>query len=349
MAAAAPITVTDEVKNAFKESSENKDDFGFLNLGIDLDKNEFVVIKTEAKKNTIEDTWKAMHDYMVDKTHTLFITKDPMKDDLLLLIHFAPDQSPVKQRMLYSASRSKLKQQLGAALFGADYHISKRDECDVKILKDQRTLHERVDFRSESEIDKEETSHEASAKSVRGQVMKNLPIQIEDSGKNAINSYKTEQARTVFLSLKQQTQSIIGEEQKANTPDDIKELLADKDPKYVLFWYADSSIQNSEAQRVFAYYCPEGANRNLKFTYSTCKANLLEYCAEQNIQFFAKVELSDKNDWKKEFLDYHVYPRQEAKQQFAKPKASGKKKKGRKKLSKGKIDLSKLEGNEQKE
>ena len=63
------------------------------------------------------------------------------------------------------------------------------------------------------------------AKSVRGQVMKNLPISMEDSGKTAISNYQKNEAKCVFLSLKKENQAIIGEEQKANSIEDIRELL----------------------------------------------------------------------------------------------------------------------------
>jgi len=124
------------------------------------------------------------------KNHSYFITRDPNDPKLYILIHFAPDLAPVKQRMLYASSRGTLKGQLGNANFSNDYHISKIDECDLKVLKEQRDLHKKIDFRSDSEIEKELANQDTAPKSVRGQVMKNLPIQLTDSAIKAIESYK---------------------------------------------------------------------------------------------------------------------------------------------------------------
>ena len=83
-----------------------------------------------------------------------------------------------------------------------------------------------------------------------------------------------------------------------------------------MFWYTDSNpnAANNDQQRIFGYYCPEKSDRNLRFTYSTCKDNLLEYCTQQNLTFYARVELSSKADFKTEYLDYHVFPKQDVKE-----------------------------------
>ena len=154
--AGAPIGCTDEVKAAFQASQESAN-FGFIQISIDFDKDEFVLLRSVDKSDSADETWQSMLPHVEDKTHTIFITRDPMDDKLMLLIHFAPDQSPVRQRMLYASSRNKLKQALGQALFSHDYHISKKEECTPQQLIDQRTLHEKIEFRSQSEIDKAET------------------------------------------------------------------------------------------------------------------------------------------------------------------------------------------------
>ena len=48
---------------------------------------------------------------------------------------------------------------------------------------------------------------------------------MEESGRTSIESYIKGDTRCVFLSLKDSNQAILGEEQKANTIDDIRELL----------------------------------------------------------------------------------------------------------------------------
>jgi len=184
-------------------------------------------------------------------------------------------------------------------------------------------------------MEKEQTNKEAAPKSVQAQVMKNLPVEFEESGKNAIDNYINGKMKTVFLTLNKDTQSISSTDQKIDSDsiDAIREALTNElEPRYILFWYQNSNGEG-DAEKIFAYYCPDKADRKLKFTYSTCKANLIDFCEQQELEFYAKVEISDAKEFSKEYLDYHVFPVQEEKKEFAKPKPKGgKQKQQRKKL-----------------
>jgi len=148
-----------------------------------------------------------------------------------------------------------------------------------------------------------------------------------------LNHIKKNQGKCIFLTLSGDDQAVNGEEQKAQNIDEIKELINANEPRYFLFTYAKTTEEDSESKQVFGYYCPENADRKLKFTYSTCKANIIDYCTAQEIDFFAKVEISDLKDFNTEYLDYHIFPEKQEKELFDVPKAPGKKgDKKRKKL-----------------
>ena len=246
---------------------------------------------------------------------------------------------------------------------------------------DARTLHHKIDFRSDAEIEKEQAvkfniyytntiriksttfyhfnakSHgkhnynknhkkkkaiESVATSAKSQVMRSLPIDIKDSAKTAIDNYKSESCKCVFLTLTAKTQAIEGEEKKVEKISEIRDLLSDKDPKYILFWYSKSkrdkgASEEEEAKdqlgnkRIFGYYCPDKADRTLRFTYSTCKANIVQYCKQIGLEFYSNVEMTTINDITEDVLDYHIFPVKEKKEEIKKaaPPKSRKKKKGK--------------------
>jgi len=317
------VSNKDLLENFTKIQSE--DNFGFLQIKIDFDANSFQLIKNENKKANENETWKAIQALLEDKNHSYFITCDPINPKLYIIIHFSPDSASVKQRMLYASSRATLKAQLGSSYFSDDYHISRKEECNINILKEQRDLNKRIDYRNESEIAKAIGNQNTAPKSVRGQVVNTLAIQMTDAGIKAIESYKTKQTKCVFLSLTEDNQAIQGEEQKAQNIDEIKELIPENEPRFVLFLYSKSTEKNSEPRQIFGYYCPEKGNRKLKFTYSMCKTNVIQYCKQQQIDFFAKVEIGDLSEISSEFLDYNVFPDKQEKEKFGIPKMPGKK------------------------
>ena len=168
---------------------------------------------------------------------------------------------------------------------------------------------------------------ESVATSAKSQVMKSLPIDIRESAVSAINNYKSESCKCVFLTLTAGTQGIEGEEKKVDKLSEIQQLLNDTDPKYMLFWYTKSRKDAEEEQkdqsgnkRIFGYYCPDKADRKLRFTYSTCKANVMEYCQNIGLEFYGKVEISSINDISAEYMDYHLFPVKDKKETFAMPK-----------------------------
>jgi len=98
-----------------------------------------------------------------------------------------------------------------------------------------------------------------------------------------------------------------------------------------LFWHTrareDEQVPEAPTVRVFGYYCPDNCDRSLKFTYSTCKGNLMDYCTEVELDIEGKVEISEKSELTPDFLDYHVFPISGEKQTFDTPKPAGRKKK----------------------
>lgn len=334
MTSKAPITPSVEVADAFKAAKSGANpNFGWMQIGINLDNNSFKLMKNNDTSGNRDDDWQAMQGVFVEKNHTFIITRDVLKPQLFLLIHFAPDLSPVRQRMLYASSRGTLKSQLGTANFAQDYHIDQINECDAARLIDHRTLHERVELRTDEEILKQETAHETAPKTIKSSVMKSLPIELTDSGKEVINKFNSGEYKTVFLELNIATQAISGSTQSATSIADIQKVLPDSNPRYMLFYFSDPSESNSAPQRLFGYYCPASADRKEKFTYSTCKTNVIEYCQSVQLQFFSKVEFTSKEDVNSDFLAYHVFPKHEEKVLHAKPSAPGRKKKGGRKLN----------------
>eukprot|EP01084_Bolivina_argentea_P300501 518170_1 len=193
MSSRAPIAGGSDLREAFsKADSDSK--FGYLNIGISFETNKFYVKKTTLNEDdNIETVFSDMVKSCTPKEHTYFIIRDPTNNNnkptkndnntnddddddndndnnkstkinnRYILIHFAPDLSPVKQRMMYAASRPSLKAYLGQANFSEDYHCSTLEELSYKNISDARTLHHTIDFRSDSEIEKQQASMESTA------------------------------------------------------------------------------------------------------------------------------------------------------------------------------------------
>jgi len=331
MSVKAPILNNEEVTKAFTKAQEDPK-FAFLKIGIDLDKNQFELRKVETADNETK-IWEKINAQLEVNGHCYFVIRDPLNKKMYVLLHWGPDLSPVKQRMLYSSSRATLKNFLGQAAFSEDYYMNTKEDCSAKKMMDQRTMHEKIDFRSDSEIDKMAASIESAPKSAQSSVMQKLPINMTDTVERCVGKYLNDKCKVVILKLSEDKKSILAEEQKEDSIESIRELLPDDEPRYFMFWHTrireDEEVPEAPTVRVFGYYCPEKCERSLKFTYSTCKTNVIDYCTEHELTFEGKIEITGKDELTHEYLDYHVFPLKEEKQMFETPKAPGQKKKTR--------------------
>lgn len=382
MSSRAPISGNQNLRDQLSKADSDAD-FGYILVKINFDDNSFQAVKYVAKEQDEEDTalFKRMAADCVEKEHCYFIIRDPIRAqqqqqqaadaeskeeaaatssslNLYILVHFAPDLSPVKQRMIYASSRPSLKTFLGHSSFSEDYHCSATDELTLQAIVSARTLHHKIDFRSDAEIEKEQASLESVATAAKSAVMASLPVDVRESAVSAVAAYKAGESRTVLLTLDAKSQGIDGAASEAQSVAEICALLSEEEPKYILFTYAktrqdedgdaeEKAQEQAQAQagekRVFCYFCPAKADRKRRFTFSTCKANVIEYCASVGVDFYAKVELTTREEFSAEVMDYHVFPKQDKKEQFAMPAApkSRRKGKGRRKGSK-KLNLDDL-------
>jgi len=275
---------------------------------------------------------------------------------MYVLIHWAPYQSSIKQRMIYPSSRMSLKGYLGIALFNSsDYCINIKDECNSKKFIDQQTMtlsyydnnemnsnynnnNDRIEFKNELQFsgDFNNTSTLFMPTKISHSIIvtQTLPMEMITDNNTLVESiekYRKNESKVIVLKLSEDKKNIISEEQKEETVSFIRDLLPDNEPRYLMFWHTrvrkDEKIPKAPTVRVFGFYCPENCERSLKFAYSTIKCYLLNYCSQISLVFDGKVEITDKPDFTHEFLDYNVFPITDDKVTFDKPKPASRKKK----------------------
>ena len=91
-----------------------------------------------------------------------------------------------------------------------------------------------------------------------------------------------------MMNLDASVKSVEGIEQKDSSADAIKAVLPLKEPRYLLFTFVNPKNEK-ESKVVFGYYCPDKADRKLKFTYSTAKTNVVDFITTLDIQVTGKV------------------------------------------------------------
>lgn len=246
-----------------------------------------------------------------------------------VFISYSPDFSPVRQKMLYAATRATLKKEFGGGsqlkeeLFGTvpvDVNLSgyKKHMQSQSAPKPLTMAEEEL-----AEIKRREVNADISVDS-KHQTVQGVSFPLSASARGELERLKDGKVNYVQLSLDLEKEMVNLEqtEQRLDAGN-----LASKVPldhaRYHFFTFRHTHEGDTLNTIVFIYSMP-GYNCSIKerMLYSTCKAPLVDI-AEQEIglDIGRKIEIDDPKEICADFLYDEIHPKKNiVKQQFAKPR-----------------------------
>jgi len=322
-----------KVNNAFGELMKSED-YGYIEVGIDFKENELIVVQLEGGMSK-DDVFPSIKKLLKPKSHQFFVVKDPFSDkNMFKIVHFGSDGSDVKTRMIFASAREPLKSYLGSSSFSEDFFFSSIDDCEISGLISSS---DDLDLRTDEEKLAQEAIDDQDVLPVTSQVIHSLPIEVDESAKAMAMKFKDRKVKAAIFKL-DKNQSLNGEEialeEKVDESGKLKSIVATLnkvvEPRYVLFTFSHRKGKSN----IFLYYCPEKADRNLKFTYSTCKINMVEFLKIAEISVELKLEETVTDDITPMYLLKTMFPPKTENTKFAKPDMPKRKRRGKTKKSK---------------
>ncbi|XP_065605784.1 twinfilin-2 isoform X2 [Cyrtonyx montezumae] len=258
-----------------------------------------------------------------------------------LFISWSPDNSPVRLKMLYAATRATVKKEFGGghikdemfgtvkedvSLSGYQKHVSSCSAPAPLTAAEQELQQIRI-----NEV-KTEISVESKHQTLQGLA---FPLQLD--AQQAIQALKQKKINYIQLKLDLEQETI---DLVHTSPTEISELpkrIPQDSARYHFFLYKHSHEGDYLESVVFIYSMP-GYKCSIKerMLYSSCKSRLLDTVEQEFcLEIAKKIEIDDGAELTAEFLYDEVHPKQHAfKQAFAKPKGPVGKR-GQKRLIKG--------------
>lgn len=214
------------------------------------------------------------------------------------MIQWAPDNSPVKLRMLCASSHKTIKQAFPSLVF-KEYHASEMNEINLsafvdstrKFTKDDRRkamTREERDVEDAKERMKDE--QKKAPKKLAGLV--SLQIGALDSFNDAMRQLKEEQGKAVLAKLDgAKGEEVSGETLDGiSTPTDLKGKLPAEEPRYVV-------MRPAEGRVLLISWLPDNAPAKMKMKCSTFKSSVLELVKELLPDLAVNsVEVSEEDD-----------------------------------------------------
>ncbi|XP_061687706.1 twinfilin-2-like [Syngnathoides biaculeatus] len=275
-----------------------------------------------------------------------------------IFIAWSPDQSPVREKMVYAATRATLKKEFGGGhikdeLFGT----VEEDVCFQGYLRhmtsccspapltaaEQELQRIRVtEVKSEREEDERRRIGIPRARvpvefGIDKRVSQGLAFPLQEEAKRALRQLKQKRVNYIQLRLDVENETI---ELVHTKPTETRELpyrIPTDSPRYHFFVFKHSHQGGAQEALVFIYSMP-GYTCSIKerMLYSSCKNRLLEEVEKDyQLEVTKKMEIDSGDGLTEDFLYEEVHPMEHTlKQAFTKPRGPGVKR-GNKRLIKG--------------
>lgn len=297
-----------------------------------------VVIKNEqlvlAQKCDVQGSWEDDYDKMVlplleEKVPCYLLYRMDTKDDegyKWLFISYIPDNSPVREKMLYASTKASTKMAFGGtSQIMEEMSGTLKNEISLDGYRKHLVMKDApsplTDAEVEAKMVKELETRPDIGVDTKSQTLPGLSFPVEEAALQRIREIKELRNTYVQLSIDIKEEVIRLECADHTTPATLPSRVPDNSPRYHLFVYPHTYEGDNLTSIIFIYTMP-GYKCPVKerMLYSSCKAPLLFNLEQMGIECAAKLEIEEGKELTEDFLMEAVHPiRIVHKPKFAKP------------------------------
>lgn len=246
-----------------------------------------------------------------------------------VFISWSPDDSPVRQKMLYASTKATLKKEFGGGNITHELFGTTRDEMRLHGVRKVLASGEHETSPAPLTQAEKELRHirlgeaAATGMDVRHQTLRGLQFPISDDAVAALFDLKSASISYVQLSIDAAREEINLEVRENITVESLSERIPRDHPRYHLFLFPHKH-QGEKFKSIVFIYSIAGSECPVKerMLYSSCKLPLVETIETQvGVPITKKVEIDEPSELNEAFLIDQLHPKQNiCKQKFAKPK-----------------------------
>ncbi|XP_030629754.1 twinfilin-1a isoform X2 [Chanos chanos] len=253
-----------------------------------------------------------------------------------IFIFWSPDNSPVRHKMLYAATRATLRKEFGGGHIKDEIFGNVKD--DVSLSGYRKYLTSRAAPQpltaAEEELRQIKLNEVQTDISVdtKHQTLQGVAFPLHADAMEALQKFRDKKFNYVQLEINFEQELIILSNTDATEVKDLPKRIPKDAARYHFFLYKHSHEGDYLESIVFIYSMP-GYNCSIKerMLYSSCKSPLIDMVESQlQMEIEKKLEIDNGDELTADFLYEEVHPKQHAhKQAFAKPKGPAGKRGGR--------------------
>ncbi|VDM56929.1 unnamed protein product [Angiostrongylus costaricensis] len=314
------VSANDALKNAFNLAKQAK-----LRLIKVVVRNEELTPNYEyAGTVNWKDDWRATLPECVDAFEPCFILFRLNTITEWILITFADDRAPIKEKMLLAATHATFKSEFGPCYIEHEKHVTDRKELSLESFENWLKNKSELGPMSEVERELHNAQQERAAVVHAGpQHMKGVAFPLDRNAEEAIKKLAQGKLALVQLSVDTLNEAIKLESTEETLPaSQLARKIPRNKPRYTFYRFSHDEGGSIQFSTFFIYSLPSsGSSIKERMLYSSCKAPFLETATKSlGVELSKKMEVDAKDDLSESALIEALHPTtQESMKLFARP------------------------------
>ncbi|XP_059490417.1 twinfilin [Neocloeon triangulifer] len=298
---------------------------------VSIENEELILAEHKNSKGTWEQDFDLCVPRMVQEKQPCYLlyrldTKTGSNFDWVL-ISWSPEDSPVRQKMLYASTKATLKQEFGSSQITEELFGTSKEDVTLQGFKNHRITSKApapLTFREEELMElKRNESTSTEGVDARQQTLQSVAFPVSVGAKNAIVHFADGKYNYLRLRIDLEKEEIHLDDTNTITVPQLPKQVPTDAARYHIFNFKHTHEGDFMESFVFIYSMP-GYNCSIKerMLYSSCKAPLLNVIENGlNVAIAKKLEIDSGDELTEEFLLEELHPKKNLhRPQFEKPK-----------------------------
>jgi len=326
------ISASQELQAQFNSMLENPAIFG---VTITIEKESLVPVETlQSKSSSFSDNLASLQPFVKSDAALYAILRRHDSAPQFLAITYVPDEAPVRQKMLFAATRLTLVRELGTEHFRETIFATNKEELTVAGFE-KHEAHTKLEapLTEEERTLGEVKRVEQEAGSGTGQreihLSKNLNMPVEEDALAAIKEMGENGSRSVvMLKINPETERVelVPESPSPSSITDLVKAISPSEPRFTFYRYKHTHNGAEQSPVLFFYTCPAGSTKSIKhrMMYPLMKRAVVTVAeTEAGLTLEKKFEVEEPSEITEQGVTEDLHPKAAVRQGFSRPKRPG--------------------------
>ncbi|TKA68904.1 hypothetical protein B0A49_03998 [Cryomyces minteri] len=256
--------------------------------------------------------------------------------DGFVAVTYVPDAAPVRQKMLFAATRLTLVRELGIERFRETVFATTTEELTADgWRRHERHVGEKAPLTEEERalegVKEAEAEESRGTATRRGHVSSGVSFPVREDAVEALRALVAgsgeDGENLVQLKIDVSTETITLVSHTSTSASSLSSAISDTEPRYSFFRYSPpshTSTASSSPPIIFIYTCPTGSKVKERMVYAASRAFVIQVAStEAGVEVAKKMEATSPEEITAEMIEDEFRPKEEAKSGFSRPKRPG--------------------------